>query len=116
MNDLTPRQEQDLKLLITFVGLFCRSRHRELRTESLEPALARLAGKPQQLCPDCAGLVTYAAKRLRYCPLEPKPTCKNCPVHCYRPDYRQQVREIMAWSGKRLILRGRLDLIYHYFF
>jgi hypothetical protein len=37
-------------------------------------------------------------------------------VHCYRPDYRQKVREIMRFSGKYLLLRGRLDLLWHYFF
>ncbi len=113
MDDLNPRRQKELRLLIHFVDLFCRSRHGGLRNEPLAPGLTR---KPQLLCPECADLVDYAAKRLRHCRLEPKPSCKNCRIHCYRPDYRRKVRDVMAWSGKRLILRGRLDLILHYFF
>ena len=43
-------------------------------------------------------------------------TCKHCHVHCYRPGHREKVREIMRFSGRHLILRGRLDLLWHYFF
>lgn len=53
--------------------------------------------------------------RLR-CPLDLKPVCKHCPVPCYRPGYREQAREIMRFSGKYLMRRGRLDLLRHYFF
>jgi hypothetical protein len=42
--------------------------------------------------------------------------CKHCKIHCYRPDYREKVREIMRYSGKALIKRGRLDLVWHYLF
>ena len=116
MDDLTTRQQKELRILISFVDLFCRSRHADCKKAPLEPGPVTLNGKSLLLCPECADLVGYAAKRLRYCPLKPKPTCKKCPVHCYRPDYRQKVREVMAWSGKRLMLRGRLDLLFHYFF
>ena len=116
MNDLTSRQDKELKLMIRFTDLFCSSHHRTFRSESAGTGVTGEAGSTGQLCPECADLVRYAAARLRHCPLKPKPSCKNCPVHCYRPDYRQKIREIMAWSGKRLILRGRLDLIVHYFF
>ena len=114
MDHLTPRQQKDLRILISFVALFCRSRHGGLRSVPLEPEVAPLSGKPQLFCPECVDLVGYAAKRLNNCPLKPKPSCKKCHVHCYRPDYRQKIREIMAWSGKRLLLRGRLDLLFHY--
>ena len=116
MNELTGKQRNDLSLLCHFVGLSCRSRHGRERQVSLPAELSGLVRKPLLLCPDCAGLLEYAARRLRSCPLDPKPACKKCPVHCYRSDYRERIREVMAWSGKRMILRGRLDLIRHYFF
>ncbi|NOR49648.1 MAG: hypothetical protein GQ530_01275, partial [Desulfuromonadales bacterium] len=40
----------------------------------------------------------------------------HCPVHCYAPEQREKVREIMRFSGQYLIKRGRLDLLWHYFF
>ena len=72
--------------------------------------------KAVYLCGDCAALVNYAMDKRRKCPLDPKPSCKHCPIHCYGKAYRTKMREVMAFSGKRLILRGRLDLLWHYFF
>jgi len=68
------------------------------------------------LCPDCQALLAYALKRLERCPQNPKPACKHCPVHCYRPAYRERMRQVMRYSGKRLLLQGRFDLLRHYFF
>ncbi|MDD6471920.1 MAG: nitrous oxide-stimulated promoter family protein [Bacteroidales bacterium] len=28
-----------------------------------------------------------------------KPTCKQCPTHCYRPKMRERIRTLMRWSG-----------------
>jgi len=39
--------------------------------------------------------------------------CKHCPEHCYAPRYRAQIREVMRYSGPRLVLRGRLDYLWH---
>jgi hypothetical protein len=55
-------------------------------------------------------------KKRALCPLDPKPACKDCHIHCYTKEYRQQIRTIMAYSGKRMILRGRLDYLWHYYF
>src|SRR5512136_1063723 len=107
MNELTSRQRSDLNLLCHFIGLSCRSRHGREQSVPLPAELTGMARKPVLLCPDCAGLLGYAVRRLRSCPLDPKPSCKKCPVHCYRPEYRERIREVMAWSGKRMILRGR---------
>jgi hypothetical protein len=116
MNEFTSRQRRDLNLLCHFIGLSCRSRHGRKQSVPLPAELAGLVRKPSLLCPDCAGLLEYAARRLRSCPLEPKPSCKKCPVHCYHPEYRERIREVMSWSGKRMIFLGRFDLIRHYLF
>ena len=68
------------------------------------------------LCTDCRELLVYAIARRRACPLDPKPACKDCPIHCYKPERRAEIRKIMRFSGRHLILRGRLDLLWHYFF
>jgi hypothetical protein len=60
--------------------------------------------------------VLYAFDRRLRCPLEEKPACKHCQVHCFKPGHREKVREIMRFSGQYLIWRGRLDLLWHYFF
>jgi len=56
----------------------------------------------------------YASKRLDKCPFqEGKTTCAKCPVHCFKPDMRQQIRLVMRYSGPRMLLRHPLMAILH---
>lgn len=56
------------------------------------------------LCGECRDLLGYAEGRLAKCPFgEGKPTCARCPVHCYRPEMRERVREVMRYAGPRMI-------------
>lgn len=49
-------------------------------------------------------LAEYACRRLGHCRWgEEKPACKDCPVHCYAPDKREQMRQVMRWVGPRMI-------------
>jgi hypothetical protein len=48
--------------------------------------------------------------------MDPKPACKHCPSHCYHPDYRKRIREVMRYSGRNMVLGGRLDYLYHLLF
>ena len=58
------------------------------------------------LCRDCRELLAYAHRRLDACPFgDEKPTCADCPVHCYAPAKRERVREVMRHSGPRMLLR-----------
>ncbi len=114
MDQFTAEQKKDMRVLIDFVGIYCRAKHGDHPKAKVE-AGDIVTGKTL-LCPDCAGLVGYAMEKRRKCPLDPKPSCKNCRIHCYGREYRARVREIMAFSGRRMILRGRLDYLWHYFF
>ncbi len=116
--ELTPAERKDLKVLGLFTAVFCRRHHDgdkgPLASGSLGAAELGLAR--HRYCPECREFLAYAIQRRLRCPLDPKPTCKECPVHCYRPGHRERVREIMRFSGKYLIKSGRLDLLWHYFF
>lgn len=111
---LSRKEIKDLKILALFTSVYCRDHHRAGR--------APLAGLPASLaplqrfhcCDSCLLFLRYAIERRLRCPLEDKPSCRRCPVHCYRRDYREQVRQIMRYSGKALIRKGRLDLLWHY--
>ena len=60
----------------------------------------------KELCEECLNLYEYAQARLGKCPFGPnKPVCANCPIHCYRADMRDQIREVMKFSGPRMALR-----------
>lgn len=99
------------------VGIFCRANHRGApKTPFCADGVPFDIGKkPPELCAYCAELLDYGLKKLEKCPLDPKPACKKCPVHCYEPEYRERVRAVMRYSEPYLIRRGRLDLIFKFY-
>ena len=81
------------------IGLYCRRHH--------HPAAA--------LCSDCQHLADYAMQRIERCPFkENKPTCANCTIHCYKPDMRQQVRQVMRYAGPRMLLYHPYLAVMHF--
>jgi hypothetical protein len=73
------------------VGIYCSAHH---------------DGTRDILCTECREFLDYADVRLEKCPYgEDKPTCSNCPVHCYKPVQREQARKIMRYAGPRMLLR-----------
>lgn len=73
-------------------------------------------GNKESLCRDCSELNEYAQKRLERCRFgENKPNCKNCPVHCYKPDMKIKIQEVMRFSGPRMLFRSPLLSIIHLF-
>ena len=80
------------------LGLYCQDKH----------------GPKQGLCEDCSQLEAYAHQQLERCQFLPeKPVCAKCPVHCYKPYYRQQVREVMRYAGPRMLTRAPGAAIRH---
>lgn len=61
--------------------------------------------KQQTISEEYQQLIEYAHGRLSHCKFgEEKPVCKRCPIHCYAPNERQQIREVMRWTGPRMII------------
>ena len=122
MNDniasLTRKELKDLKVLLQFTAVYCANRHTSDRAAVIteEPDFQSLPLHKYLVCIECSDFLLYAFERRLRCPLEEKPICKHCTVHCYKAGHREQVREIMRFSGQYLIKRGRLDLLWHYFF
>lgn len=51
-----------------------------------------------------AALDAYARQRSSRCPfMETKTFCSNCKVHCYKPEMRQRIKEVMRYSGPRML-------------
>ena len=92
------RLRREAQTIQAMISLYCRETH---RPES-------------KLCADCAELLAYAQQRLERCPFAvDKPTCANCPVHCYRPDMRERVRTVMRYAGPRMLLHHPLLAMRH---
>ena len=67
-----------------------------------------------EMCPKCRELLEYAHARLDRCRYgEGKPTCKKCPIHCYRPEMKERVRMVMRWSGPRMMFYHPAAAIKH---
>jgi hypothetical protein len=100
MGERGEKVDSDLLVLTRFVEIYCWKQHGRRKGE---------------LCGECRELLDYACERRKSCPHEPKPKCKDCCTHCYRPDARAKIREIMRYSGTYYIKRGRLDWLFRYF-
>ena len=112
--------QRDLRTLVRFIEVYCHDHHgpaRQWPMVSLQTHdVERLAGHDLHLCPECRKLLQHALVKRSTCPMDPKPACKRCPRHCYAPVYRQQIRQVMRHSGRALVLRGRIDYLWHLLF
>ncbi|MGO9614450.1 MAG: nitrous oxide-stimulated promoter family protein [Dissulfurispiraceae bacterium] len=94
-----PRIAREEKTLLAMIRLYCRHTH----------------STTDKFCPDCVELMTYAAARLAHCPFqENKTTCVKCAVHCYKPVMRDKVRDVMRFSGPRMIYRHPVLAFFHF--
>ena len=67
-----------------------------------------------RLCPQCQALKDYAMERSEKCPfMEHKTFCSNCNVHCYRKDMATQIRQVMRYSGPRMLLHHPILALRH---
>ena len=94
-----PRMNRERKTIEAMIRLCCSAQHES----------------DGELCAECADLLAYAMARLDRCPFqEGKTTCAKCPVHCYRPDKREQVRAVMRFSGPRMLHRHPILTLFHF--
>jgi hypothetical protein len=87
------------KTLIAMISIYCGSVH---------------GGK--NLCEECTKLRDYALQRINRCVFgQEKPACKNCPVHCYSPKKREEIRTVMRITGPAMLYKHPVLAILHLF-
>ena len=92
------RLDRERRTVEAMIRLYCKGRH----------------GNPAGLCADCAALWDYVQRRLERCPFqENKPTCANCPIHCYQPALREQIHAVMRYAGPRMLWRHPILALRH---
>lgn len=68
----------------------------------------------ESLCDNCQALLDYASARLARCPFkENKKTCRQCPVHCYRPAMKEQICTVMRYAGPRMLFHHPIAALRH---
>lgn len=96
--DTQTKREREKRMVSQMIALYCRKKH---HTRG-------------DLCPQCAALDAYAKMRADKCPfMETKTFCSNCRIHCYKPDMRAKIREVMRFAGPRMILHHPVAAIRH---
>jgi hypothetical protein len=93
------RIRRELNTVRSMIEIYCRGNHRSKRHP----------------CAQCLTVWEYAKQRVEHCPFLPdKPTCVNCPAHCYKPGMRKQIQSIMRYSGPRMIWHHPVLSIQHF--
>ena len=97
MKSVESKREKEKKIVSLMISVYCKNKHHR-----------------KQLCEECQALQEYAMLRSNKCPfMENKTFCSNCKVHCYKADMREQIREVMRFSGPRMIFYHPILAIRH---
>ena len=85
------KREKEKQIVDLMIHLYCRKKHKTVE-------------KHHGLCEECEKLRDYAAMRVDKCPfMETKTFCSNCRVHCYKPQMREEIRNVMRFAGPRML-------------
>lgn len=94
------------KLIPEMIRIYCLGNHKELRKEE--------GVKGKELCSKCKELAEYAAFRLEKCPFKKnKGFCSFCKIHCYKPEYRAEMKAVMRYSGPRMLFTHPIFALSH---
>ena len=97
--NIGPKIQKEKETVEKFIHLYCEKKHES---------------SSKTLCSKCQNLLEYSHQRLDQCQYrEDKPTCRKCPVHCYRPIMREEIRQVMRFSGPRIVFRAPAVWIRH---
>ncbi|WP_028543773.1 nitrous oxide-stimulated promoter family protein [Paenibacillus taiwanensis] len=101
-----PRITKEKETLTYMVRIYCCAHHQQ---ETIDNKM-----KAAPLCDSCAALTRYAYKRLSHCQFGAhKPTCGKCPIHCYKPDMRESIKQVMRYAGPRMVYRRPIMAMRH---
>ena len=95
---INQKRETEKAVVTLMIRLYCEKRH----------------DTKNGLCPECTALAEYARKQSDKCPfMENKTFCSNCRVPCYKPEMRERIRQVMRFSGPRMIFHHPVMAIRH---
>ncbi len=101
------RRQREERTISQMIALYCAGNHADAPKEE-----HAVCGEP--LCEECAQLDAYATLRTRRCrKMEVKTSCDACENHCYKPNEREKIRQVMRYSGPRMLGKHPLAAIRH---
>ena len=97
MKKKTSRIEKEKLVVKEMIELYCKKKE-----------------KNKELCEECKSLLDYAYNRLDHCKFgEYKSSCQKCPIHCYKKDMRERMRQVMRFSGPRMLFYHPVAALKH---
>lgn len=100
------RREEEKNLVFLMIKIFCKVKHKAKHKNN----------NSSKLCEECMELFDYAVGQIYKCRfMETKTFCSVCPSHCYRKDMRKRIREVMIFSGKRMLFYRPILALKHLF-
>lgn len=102
------KRDREKRVVSLMISLYCHKKHGGFRK-----GVHRRMGAPI-LCAECAELDRYARQQIDRCPfMETKTFCSNCRVHCYAPEMREKIKEVMRFSGPRMVFHHPIMALRH---
>ncbi|NCO54486.1 MAG: hypothetical protein COS14_03270 [Bacteroidetes bacterium CG02_land_8_20_14_3_00_31_25] len=98
MNNNKNRLARERKTIEVMLKMYCKNHHYN----------------EFELCEDCNLLLKYALNKIDKCVFgQQKPVCSECKIHCYAKEMRNKIKEIMRYSGPRMLLNHPYLAIMH---
>ena len=98
MSSKKAKQDKEIQILTEMIKLYC-EKHKH---------------KQHGLCKTCEELLAYAIERIKRCPfMETKTFCSNCQVHCFKNEYREEIKKVMRYAGPRILFRHPFLALQH---
>lgn len=86
------KRKREQQIVEEMIRLYCRKHH-----EGYDRKTGRM-------CLVCRQISDYARLRIEKCPfMETKTFCGNCSVHCYQPEMREKIRQMICFSGPGML-------------
>ncbi|MEG0177542.1 nitrous oxide-stimulated promoter family protein [Anaerorhabdus sp.] len=97
MNNIDLKRESEKELIKKMIMIYCKGHHHAY------------------ICEECNDLLIYAIAKIDNCPfMETKTFCSQCKIHCYRSKYKMKIKEVMKYTGPRMLLIDPLVVIKHF--
>lgn len=97
--DVEKKRQKEQEMVSKMIHIYCHGKHK--------------TGK-RQLCDECLELHEYAMIRVQKCPfMETKSFCSACKVHCYTKDKAAKIKNVMKYSGPRMLYHHPLTALKH---
>lgn len=96
-NNIEKKRDREKKVITEMVKLYCKKNH-----------------KNDKLCDECRDVLNYSLNRIDNCKyMDTKTFCSNCKAPCYGPKMKEKVKQIMKFSGPRILFHHPLLVISH---